>query len=393
MNNAGSAAIPSVLYFDQSAEIGGAELYLFDILTHVALPGTVCVVEDGPFSALLRAHGIEVASLGAERLRAVRRANGLSAILASIPATLSAIRAFARLARRHDVVFANTMKAFIIAALARPLYRKPLIWNLHDLLTADHFSAPLRRISVALANGAASLVIANSRASAEAFALAGGRGRVEVVHNGIASERYDGVDPAGLRDALVAATGLDGDRPIVGVFSRLAAWKGQHVLVDAIARTPDLQAVIVGGALFGEAAYEAELRQRIATLGLEDRVRLLGFRSDIPQLMKSVDIIAHTSIAPEPFGRVIVEGMLAGRPVVASRAGGVPEILSDGVTGLLVTPGDAGDLARALERLRDPALAASLCTRAYGVAKEHFSVAHCADRIAGLIESVFRVQK
>lgn len=389
MTIAEKAAAPSVLYFDQAVEIGGAELYLIDVLTHIdSLPATVCVIEEGPFSALLQAREIPVTVLGSNRLQAVRRENGLGDILRSVPGTLAALGDFARIARRHDVVYANTMKAFIIAALARPLYRRPLIWNLHDLLTAEHFSAPLRLASTRLASLMASLVIANSRATAESYRQAGGRGRVEVVHNGIVAAHFDAIDPQGLREALAAETGLDVTRPIVGVFSRLAAWKGQHVLIEAIARTPDMQAVIVGGALFGEAAYETALHEQIQALGLGSRVRLLGFRTDIPRLMKSVDIIAHTSIAPEPFGRVVVEGMLAGRPVIATRAGGVPEILSDGRTGLLVPPGDVAELAAALQRLCNPVLARTLSAEASRVAREDFSVSGCADRIAALIRSV-----
>lgn len=383
-----AGAAPSVLYVDQSAEIGGAELYLLDVVTHVGHPAQVCVFEEGPFSALLREHGVSVTTLPGGSMRSVRRANGLAAMLRAVPGTLGAVFGLARLSRANDVVYANTMKAFIVAALAKPFYRKPLIWNLHDLLTAEHFSGTLRRVAVTLANFSANLVIANSHATARSFREAGGRTPVEVVHNGIAAGPFDAIDTLGLREALVAETGLDPARPIVGVFSRLAAWKGQHVLVEALALAPEFQAVIVGGALFGEEAYEAELRERIAALGLVDRVRLLGFRRDVARLMKSVDIVAHTSVAAEPFGRVIVEGMLAGRPVVASRGGGVPEIVREGEAGLLVSPGDAGELAAALERLRDPVLREGLCARADAVARRSFSVEACAGSVERLIRQI-----
>jgi glycosyltransferase involved in cell wall biosynthesis len=85
---------------------------------------------------------------------------------------------------------------------------------------------------------------------------------------------------------------------------------------------------------------------------VQDRVHFLGFRRDIPELLHVVDAVVHTSIAAEPFGRVVVEGMLAGRPVVATRAGGVLEIIDDGRTGLLVPPGDAAALAQVLARIQ-----------------------------------------
>ena len=124
------------------------------------------------------------------------------------------------------------------------------------------------------------------------------------------------------------------------MFGRLAAWKGQHVFIRALAGVPDLHAVIVGGALFGEEAYEADLKRLCAELGVADRVHFLGFRRDIPRLMRMMDLIVHASTAPEPFGRVLVEAMLARTPLIASRAGGALEIVQDRVSGRLVAPDD-----------------------------------------------------
>jgi glycosyltransferase involved in cell wall biosynthesis len=104
----------------------------------------------------------------------------------------------------------------------------------------------------------------------------------------------------------------------------------------------------VGDALFGEQAYAATLHARAAQPDLAGRVHFLGFRSDIPALMCSMDIIAHTSTAPEPFGLVIVEAMLARRPVIATAAGGALEIVLRQQTGLLVAPGSIAELHDAL---------------------------------------------
>jgi glycosyltransferase involved in cell wall biosynthesis len=113
--------------------------------------------------------------------------------------------------------------------------------------------------------------------------------------------------------------------------------------------------LIVGDALFGEDAYAADLQRKAADLGLGDRVHFLGFRRDVPKLMAACDIIVHTSVAPEPFGRMVVEGMLSGRPVIASDAGGVREIVTDGRTGRLTPPGDARALAEVLRATLDDA--------------------------------------
>ena len=104
----------------------------------------------------------------------------------------------------------------------------------------------------------------------------------------------------------------------------------------------------MGDALFGEQAYAAELKRMVLERGLADRVRFLGHRADVPKLMKAVDVMVHPSIDPEPFGRTLVEAMLAGVPVIATNAGAAPDILEGGRAGTLVPPNDAPALGRAI---------------------------------------------
>ena len=149
---------------------------------------------------------------------------------------------------------------------------------------------------------------------------------VTVVHNGIDPAPFDALSPD-TRAATRAELGIASDVFLVGCFSRLHPWKGQTVLLDAIARMPNVHALIVGGALFsGEAPYEAELRSRAELPSFAGRVHMLGARDDVPRLLSACDVVVHASVLAEPFGRVLVEAMLAGRPVVATRAGGVLSI-------------------------------------------------------------------
>jgi glycosyltransferase involved in cell wall biosynthesis len=138
---------------------------------------------------------------------------------------------------------------------------------------------------------------------------------------------------------------------------------------------PGVHALVVGGALFsGEAAYEAELRARTELPALAGRVHMLGARDDVPRLLSACDVVVHPSVLAEPFGRVLVEAMLASRPVIATRAGGVPEVVTDGETGVLVPPGDARILGEALEALRRDAIrSATLASRGAAHARERFS--------------------
>jgi len=120
-----------------------------------------------------------------------------------------------------------------------------------------------------------------------------------------------------------------------------------------------------------------------------DRVHFLGFREDIPRLMRLTDVVVHTSVAPEPFGRVILEGMLSRRPVVAARAGGTMELAEDGAGGVLVPPGDAKALAGALgSLLADIPRARAMAEAGYDRALTHFSLQSMLEGVAQQVQEV-----
>jgi glycosyltransferase involved in cell wall biosynthesis len=284
----------------------------------------------------------------------VQKQSSIFDVLRAIPGGLALIRDLRKLAQSHDVVFLNSQKALFPGALAARLAGRPVLWNLHDILSAEHFSSLNRRMAVWWANWFVDTVIVNSKATRSAFVQNGGsEAKTRLVYNGIDASPFDTISDAEVQ-RVREATGTEGV-PCVGVFSRLAPWKGQHVLLDALADVPGVHALLVGDALFaGDRPYAKSLQSQARRLGIAERVHFLGFRSDIPVLMKAVDIVVHTSTAPEPFGRVIVEGLLAGRPVIATQAGGASEILNHGETGYLVPPGDARVLADVLRTLRTP---------------------------------------
>ncbi len=183
-----------------------------------------------------------------------------------------------------------------------------------------------------------------------------------VVPNGLDLAAFtDLPTPAEARQAL----GLPLAGPIVGAVGRLVAWKGHDVFLRALAILaadhPGLRGVVVGAPAAHDPRPLTELQSLAAELGIAERVHLAGHRADVPRVLPALDVLVHSAVEPEPFGRVIIEAMAAGVPVVAARAGGVPEIVEEGVNGLLVAPGDAVALARAVARLlAEPALAARL---------------------------------
>ena len=179
----------------------------------------------------------------------------------------------------------------------------------------------------------------------------------------------------------------------IGIVGRLARWKGQHVFLDAAARILkagfDVKFVIVGAALFGEEDYEAGLRQQVESLGIEDKVEFRGFAQNVPSELRNLDILVHASITGEPFGQVIVEGMAVGKPVIATRGGGVPEIITDGENGMLTTMGDAEGLARQVAFLLEhPQTAARLGRAAFDSVRQKFKASFGARKVESVYRSV-----
>ena len=377
-----------VLALDHAGVLGGAELSMLDVVAGLDGDVAVRLFADGPFREELERRGVDVRVLPMGALGVVKK-GGLLPSPGALLATWRLSGRVAREARAARVLYANSQKAFVVAALAGFRCRTPVVWHLRDLLGRPHFSPLNTRAAVMLANRGAARVIANSRATADAFVAHGGdRAKVRVVHNGINAAPFDIVPDAQahvLRERLSPDAGQ-----VMAVFGRIAAWKGQQTVITALRELPgDCHLWIVGAPLFGEQAFEQELRALAAESGLSPRVHFLGFRHDVPTLMRAADVIVHASALPEPFGRVIVEGMLAQRPVIATAAGGVGEIIDDGRTGVLVPPGDAAALAAAVQALRnDPSRAAALAAAGAAHARRAFSVGAMVRGVRAVFDEV-----
>ena len=382
--------LPTALFIDHAGVLGGAELSLLDIVAAFGARGEVLLLADGPFRHLLEARGVAVRVEPLGALARVKKETRLPH-----PASaLDAIRIARRIAKQaggRDLLYANSQKAFVVAAAAGLLAGTPVVWHLRDILAPPHFSTTNVRAASTLANLRAARVIANSQATANAFVAAGGRAAlVRVVHNGVDAAPFDAAGPdeaAAVRREL----GIPPGAFVIAMFGRFHPWKGQQVLLDALVGLDGVHALIVGAPLFGEELFASALRAQAERLGVTARAHFLGFRHDIPVLMAAADVVVHSSVYPEPFGRVVVEGMLARRPVVATRAGGITELVTDGETGVLVPPGDAAAMARAIAGLHaDPARAAGIAARGARHAREHFSVGAMVRGVEVALEGVAR---
>lgn len=180
--------------------------------------------------------------------------------------------------------------------------------------------------------------------------------RLTTVYNGIDTSRYS--PAAGRSEEARRRLGL-GEENLVGIVARLTPEKDHATLLDAfrivVDTRPTCRLVVVG-----DGELKGALVSRSQALGIEDRVIFLGSRSDVPELLPALDVVVLASRA-EGLGITLLEAMAAGRPTVGARAGGIPEVVVDGETGLLVAPGDAPGFAAAITRLLDePQLASTM---------------------------------
>ncbi len=373
-----------ILFLDQSGHLGGAELCLLDIARPYGDRCQVALFSAGPFQQRLIAAGIPVSVLAQQGIQ-VRKEGGLGQGLSSLGQLIPLIRQVSRLAGRYDLIYANTPKALIVGAIASLLSRRWLVYHLHDIISPAHFSRVNRQLLITLANRFAAQVIANSAASQSAFIAAGGNPALcTVVYNGFQPEAYQ--VPAAEISQIKSTLGLE-NQFVIGHFSRLSPWKGQHILIEALTHCPEgVTALLVGDALFGEQSYVQQLRDQVEQSGLRSRVKFLGFRPDVPQLMTVCDLVVHSSTAPEPFGRVIVEAMLCGTPVIAAAAGGATELIDDGETGWLCLPDQPQRLAEMILHCYDsPQQQQQMAQKAQTYAREKFDLATVNQQLNGLL--------
>jgi len=276
-----------------------------------------------------------------------------------------------------DVVYVNCLPQLKGAAAARAL-GLPVVWHVREILPPGRrrtwFARRLARD--------ASRIVAVSEAVAGWIRDEGLGDRVSVVHNGVdVPDRID--DSVTARAGL----GLPTEGLMVGFLGGMAVHKGVSDLVaaaeHALRSIPDLHVVL---ATYGPAAEIDAVRRRIAASPKTDHFHLIPPVDDIFRLLAAVDVVAFSSIWPDSLPRVIMEAMAAARPVIATRTGGVPEMVVDGGTGFMVEPGAAEALGdRIVELARSAEIRRRLGSAAADRARSQFSVSTHVDRLERIL--------
>jgi len=346
-----------ILYLIGSLERGGTEGQLADLVLRLPRdrfePAICCLNGTGPHADRVVAAGVAVEDLrfgGFQHFLTI----GSEHPVAGVARLLRAIRR-----ARPDILHAQLFWAYMLGPIAaRVAGVRHVIAGRRSLLEfRKAIPAPLRLVDRVCSRRLTDLFIANSEAVRQETI------RVEripaekilVIHNGLDLSRFDGRSKAGERTRL----GLPGDAPIVAVVANLIHYKGHRWFLEAwadiVRRIPNAVALLAG-----DGPLRPTLEDTTRRLGLDRSVRFLGRCQDVEGVLAAADVLVHPSLE-EGFSNAILEAMGASRPVIATRVGGNPEAVEDGVTGLLVPSRDSPALARAtLDLLGDPVRASAL---------------------------------
>jgi glycosyltransferase involved in cell wall biosynthesis len=333
----------SILFVHQGYELYGSDRTLIQSVQAAAARWpqariTVLLPRDGDLRKALLSivEDVRIADLAV-----LRKSNLKSLKLRDVAGFARKIVAARRMMRTYDLTYINTV-VIMNYILAAATVRRPCIVHVHEIPTGLQalFFSGLLALSRAF-------LIFNSHATQRGFRLPFWQRRA-IVWNGVAAPSE--APPVPLHSKL--------NLLLIGRFN---SWKGQHVLLRAVAQLPlelraRLSVRLVGSVFEDQAHFTDELVRIIAEHNLSETVRMFPFTSDPSTHYSWSSIIVVPSIKPEPFGLVAIEGMAAGRSVIAANHGGLSEIVVEGVTGSFVVPGSTQSLAAAIVRyIEDPA--------------------------------------
>ncbi len=237
----------------------------------------------------------------------------------------------------------------MLLAVTQPRSEK-VLWHIHDFYShRPKVQAWIRRLSKRSLGGfAISSAVANDIASVVP------NWPVHLLENCVDTIRFSPGDQECAR--LDELAGLPADLNVLrfGLIATYANWKGHDAFLKALARVPNVRGYIIGDPIYstvGSQWNRSQLEELATSLGIRQRVGFVSFQSDPTWVYRSLDVVVHASIRPEPFGLTIIEAMACARPVIISDAGGAHDLFTDGHDGIGHLPGDIESLVSAMVKL------------------------------------------
>ncbi|OGP88475.1 MAG: hypothetical protein A2156_03350 [Deltaproteobacteria bacterium RBG_16_48_10] len=338
-----------IAILDHSPDLGGAESAILTLLKNIdrsRFDVTVILPSQGTFSKTLEESNISTSiihlPMGLIRLKRGRALQSFLVLFVFLfLLQFFLLNLCIYLKKNHfQLILTNSVKAHLFGSVAACLCSIPLVWRFHDILSSNDFSPILIKFITLFGKLFPKRIFAVSEITRDHLVKNGIQSKkINMIFNAIDHERFETKgDFRNIRDEYQIGDGVK----LVGCIGRIIPQKGQKVLLSAVPgvleRHPETLFLIIGGIFLKEEAYRRELLEIIEKSGIEKRAKLTGFRSDIGNIIRSLDLVVLPSIAPEAFPLSILEAMSLGKAVIASNIGGVKEIIEDGVNGLLVEP-------------------------------------------------------
>ncbi len=382
-----------ILFYNHTGQVSGAERMLLLILSLIDRDGfepLVVCPEQGPLQKMAGALAVKVESVSGLEARFTWRVDHVLRYCRSFVGVILHLRRSV-VKNRPDLLHANSIRAGLVATAATIGLGTKVVWHLHDMLPAHPLSTAIRAFAAVSSRtemiAVSAAVARNFRGRWSGFM----KDRVSVILNAIDLSKFQPDRTAKLRTRRQLR--FRENDLVVGMVGQLTPRKGQlellHAFGEALEEKPQTVLLVAGAPLFNRDHEYLELLKRTTSeLGIGQKVRMLGARSDIDVVMQSLDLLVVNSKA-EPFGLVILEAMACGTPVLAAAVDGIPEIIKHGENGWLVPPGDQDALAQAIASLaRQPGLREQLAERGKQDVAAHFS----ADRYLADLQTFYHSQ-
>jgi len=386
---------------EQSARMGGVQfstLYLVQSLDRNIFHPTLICPEEGYLTKACRESGADVVVLPGPKLFAVswrfsglKFPNPVALIYDSLVLIFYAFKLASFLSRGHfNLVCTKGLMIHFGGGLAARLAGIPCVWHLQDFISNKFFGFYILFLKVGAVFFANHIICDGASIIDQLPSSFQKKSRVSLIHNGIDLQPYQ---QSFNREKIRQSFGFEKCHFVIGNVARMTLWKGQHLLIEAFKaiseQIPNLRLLLIGAPIFDDGKYESGLKKQAERLGILNKVVFGGFRTDLPDVLATMDLFVYPSVEKDTCPLVLVSAMVAGKPTIASDLPGIKEMMSHNVEGLLFQAGDAKDLALKLKQLvEDPEARRIFSVRARQRAAREFNIKKYTQRCTSLFLKV-----
>lgn len=355
--------------------VSGAEISLLLTAKNLTEAHPIIFAPEGELLQKARSEGIDVVALPSYRARMTKNPVFLVVYMMGM---LWAGWKLALLMRKSqvDLIHANSIRAGMMAGLFRWYHHLPVVWHVRDMPPQGIIGKLIKR----LAGSTSQAIIGISESVIQGIEHPSVAERCHLVHNGVELKSFTSEEKQFIKARIRSELTTPQDAQVLAIIGQIAPWKRQEDAIESFAslvrEERNVVLWIIGEAKFRQEneRYLGRLQEKVKSLGLGDKVKFTGFREDVLEICCAADLLLLCS-DQEPFGRVIIEAMSQGTPVIGTRGGGVPEIIEHGMSGFMYEIGNTDELTHYIRQvLDDQAVWSSFSYNGQERAREMFSI-------------------